>query len=103
MVIGRGFRPVQPAQGDVGQRLRHSVGGINRVWHLPYLLFQGRVDRPAADNQDIRLLQPLTFLGYSQRIVNLQGDHGNKAQGRIPPIRQRVSGGFTHLQIQSGV
>ena len=103
MVIGRGFRPVQPAQGDVGQRLRHSVGGINRVWHLPYLLFQGRVNRPAADNQDIRLLQPLTFLGYSQRIVNLQRNHGGKAQGRIPPIRQRVSGGFAHLQIQSGV
>ena len=99
MVIGRGFRPVQPAQGDVGQRLRHSVGGINRVWHLPYLLFQGRVNRPAADNQDIRLLQPFTFLGYSQRIVNLQRNHGGKAQGRIPPIRQRVSGGLTHLQI----
>lgn len=85
------------------QSLCHPVGGINRVWHLPYLLFQGRVDRSAADNQDIRLLQPLTFLGYSKRIVDLQGDHGGKARGCISPIRQRVSGGLAHLQIQSGV
>ena len=84
---------------DMGQRFRHAVRRIDRRGKGAYFRLQTVVHRSAADNQNIRLLQPRLFFGNTERVINLQRNHRRKSQ-RLFYIRKRMAGSRTHYQIQ---
>lgn len=97
-MLGSGIS-VQTAQCDMGQRFRHAVRRIDRRGKSAHFRLQTVVHRSAADNQNIRLLQPLLFFGNTERVINLQRNHRRKSQ-RLFYIRKRMAGSRTHYQIQ---